>query len=761
MSQDKAHQSEIVVVSNNICQLNGFKVGDDFEIFAQYFIANAVGDDRKTAVLLTLVDENVYKTIKNLSRVSVFRKRIIFNNLRQGEESISEWFVKIKQLAAPCKFGNSVNERVKDKFVTGLRSGPILDRLCEETEDKPLPALYEIAVGKEAALKETRVVDVNKMKPYHERKKSVVHQKETKVSPKHEDKKNGPKCFACDGVDHDFAKFCLNGRLFKMEVDTGAGLSCMPFNIYLKHFNSIPLSETQVKLKTYDGTVIIPKGCLNLKVGIKGIEQNCSLMVVENGSRLLLGRDLLRKFDLDLISLFRDINLLEKKGNLVQLLERFENLFKNELGFYNGAEISLEICPNTKPIFCKPRPVPYAYREKVKEELSRLLELGVIEKVDHAEWGTPLVIALKPNSKDIRLCANYKATINKYLVDVNHPLPLIQTIFAALQGGKQFTKLDYKDAYNQLQVNEKTGLLLAWSTDLGIFKLKRLPFGTKPACAIFQSILEKVLSGISGVVVFIDDIVVTGRTKEEHLQNLEQVLSRLEKFGFMLNKQKCEFFKDSITYLGHHISVDGLTKDFDKVSGILKCSQPKNVTEVKAFCGMVNYYHKFIPNISVILKPMYELRKKNTQFKWSYECNKAFELIKKELVSDKVLTHYCLDKPLRLSCDASFYGIGACLSHVESYGPEDFIEEAVTEQQNVFEDNQGSGFEMKLLDDNDIDDPIFVSGTTSDSESCSNDSFVGACDVRPRDVFNPVSLVPYTDSDDSEDYGSTEAQRNG
>lgn len=96
-----------------------------------------------------------------------------------------------------------------------------------------------------------------------------------------------------------------------------------------------------------------------------------------------------------------------------------------------------------------------------------------------------------------------------------------------------------------------------------------------------------------------------------------------------------------------------------------------------------------------------------------------------------------------------------------SSGPEDFIEEAVTEQQNVFEDNQGSGFEMKLLDDNDIDDPIFVSGTTSDSESSSNDSFVGACDVRPRDVFNPVSLVPYTDSDDSEDYGSTEAQRNG
>lgn len=183
MPDEQPAVREIVVVNSNICQISGFKQGDDWEIFSerleQYFEANRIELGRKTAVLLTLIDEEVYRTLKNLCdpvlpktksygeliqlletqykvRVSVFRKRILFNNLRQGEESISEWYVKVKQLAAPCKFGESLNDRVKDKFVTGLKSGSILDRLCEESETKALPDLYEIAVSKESVLKETR-----------------------------------------------------------------------------------------------------------------------------------------------------------------------------------------------------------------------------------------------------------------------------------------------------------------------------------------------------------------------------------------------------------------------------------------------------------------------------------------------------------------------------------------------------------------------------------------------------------------------------
>ncbi|KAJ8912728.1 hypothetical protein NQ315_012283 [Exocentrus adspersus] len=153
-----------VTVSSNICQLSNFKQGDDWEIFSerleQFFEVNGIEARRRTAFLLTLIDEEVYKILKNLcdpdlpkaksyeeliqlletqfkTKVSIFRKRIQFDNLKQKEESISEWFVK-KHFASFCNFGVILTERVKDKFVTGLRSGSILDRLCEEDETRTL-----------------------------------------------------------------------------------------------------------------------------------------------------------------------------------------------------------------------------------------------------------------------------------------------------------------------------------------------------------------------------------------------------------------------------------------------------------------------------------------------------------------------------------------------------------------------------------------------------------------------------------------------
>lgn len=239
------------------------------------------------------------------------------------------------------------------------------------------------------------------------------------------------KSFRSDPI---YVEVLLNGLPFKMEVDTGAGLSCMPLEIYEKHFKNVPLSDTQIKLKTYNGSIIKPKGKICLRVSLQGLTKECDLIIVEKGCRLLLGRDLLKSFEIDLSKQFKgdsvkkdvknfvlDVNSVDVNSELIRLLEKFEDLFKNELGCYNGSQISLEVDPNVKPIFCKPRPIPYAYREAVKKEMSRLVELGVIEKVDNAQWGTPLVVAMKPNGRDIRLCANYKATINKHLPNVNHP----------------------------------------------------------------------------------------------------------------------------------------------------------------------------------------------------------------------------------------------------------------------------------------------------------------------------------------------------
>lgn len=128
-----------------------------------------------------------------------------------------------------------------------------------------------------------------------------------------------------------------------------------------------------------------------------------------------------------------EISLNSEVGALTTLLNEYEILFKNELGTYKYEKIKLDVEDNVKPIFCKPSPIPFAFREKVKCELERLEADGVIEKVPNTLWGTPLVPVMKPNGKDIRVCANYKVTVNKYLRDVNYPIPRIEEIFVALQ----------------------------------------------------------------------------------------------------------------------------------------------------------------------------------------------------------------------------------------------------------------------------------------------------------------------------------------
>lgn len=262
----------------------------------------------------------------------------------------------------------------------------------------------------------------------------------------------------------------------------------------------------------------------------------------------------------------------------------------------------------------------------------------------------------------IRICANYKITVNKYL-DGKHPLPRIEELFAALSGGKLFTKLDLTAAYNQLEVTKETSEMLAWSTHKGIYVMKRLPFGTKPACSIFQRVMEKVLLGLKNVINFMDDIVITGSDREEHIKNLRLVFKRLSDAGFKVNIKKSVFFQSEIKYLRHIINKHGLHKDPDKVAAIVRAPTPRNVSEVKAFIGMVNYYGKFIANATNLLHSLYKLLR-DKEFKWTSQRDRVFGKVKKELASEQNLVHFNKNYKVKLTCDASEVGIGAVLLHI-------------------------------------------------------------------------------------------------
>ena len=182
--------------------------------------------------------------------------------------------------------------------------------------------------------------------------------------------------------------------------------------------------------------------------------------------------------------------------------------------------------------------------------------------------------------------------------------------------------------------------------------------------------MDSLLQGIPKVCIYLDDILITGATEAEHLHNLQEVLNRLEQAGMCLKKDKCAFLLPQVEYLGHQISQKGLHPTKEKVRAIVEAPAPKNITQLKSFLGMLNYYSKFLPNLSTLLAPLYKLLHKNMSWQWGKAQQEAFCKAKELLVSSPVLVHFDPAKPLGLSCDASPYGIGAVLSHKLADGTE-------------------------------------------------------------------------------------------
>ena len=263
----------------------------------------------------------------------------------------------------------------------------------------------------------------------------------------------------------------------------------------------------------------------------------------------------------------------------------------------------------------------------------------------------------------MRICGDYKITVNRVAKVDNYPLPRIEDLFASLTGGKHFSKLDLAHAYQQIPLHEDSKQYVVINTHKGLYQYNRLPFGVASAPAIFQKTMEGVLQGIDHVTVYLDDILVTGKNEEEHLHNLEKVLIRLQQAGMRLKKKKCAFMLPCVEYLGHTISAHGLQSTSEKVKAIKEAPVPTNVQQLRSFLGLINYYSKFLPALSSTLAPLYQLLQKSQKWVWEKKQTQAFQKAKDALTSNQILAHYDPEQPVVLECDASPYGLGAVLSH--------------------------------------------------------------------------------------------------
>jgi len=478
--------------------------------------------------------------------------------------------------------------------------------------------------------------------------------------------------------DKFFKTLVVDGKTLRFEIDSGAAVSVVSTGTVKRFFPKRSLEATKLQLVAFCKTSIEVVGVLPVSVVWRGGIYKLNLYVSKIEREPLLGREWIRQ--LQLFQLTDSVDTIQStqdctQAKVAKLLQHYKERLDSNSTKIRGLQASIVLKDNVKPVFIKARTVPFKLLPLVEQELQTLVKDGILKKVNTSRWATPIVPVLKKNNQ-VRLCGDFSVTLNPNLVIDEHPLPTIDELFASMAGGIKFTKIDLQHAYLQLEVREEDHELLTLSTHKGLFRSMRLMYGIASAPAIWQREIENILQDIPGVSVFLDDIKITGPEDETHLHRLEQVLLHLADRNIRINERKSEFFQNSIYYCGYKVDRYGIHKTIEKMQAIERMPRPRNVAELRSFLGMINYYGRFIRNLSTILAPLHILLQKDIAYKWTGNCERAFQRAKKEFQSDTVLVHYNPRLPLILTTDASSYGAGAVLSHRYPDGTERVLQYA-------------------------------------------------------------------------------------
>ncbi|UYV81492.1 K02A2.6-like, partial [Cordylochernes scorpioides] len=655
-------------------------------------------------------------------RSIVVERFIFFKRMQLKEENISDYLVEIKRLASSCNFGNFLEDSLRDKMVCGLYNAKIQNRILSEG-DISLAKVIEIALSMEAAEKNTKLFHleqgedcVDKLRMERKVESNFQNGKCKHCGKQHKElcRFKEAICFKCNKKGH-IASICwssrrnlrqhqnqpgnihqigdqeeeeeyvqkiisvtipeykinfassdppylmelkVEGNFIKFEMDTGSGLTLISEKDFKNSLQHLKLEKASIIVRTYDGTVVPILGKINVKVECQDITYKLRALVVKGEKRALMGREWINRLKLGCFA----VKHMPVEITIEEILKENQALFVETTEPIKGFTFSVNMC-DVNPIFHKARPVPFAIRPAVTEALDKMVAKGYLCEVASSKWATPVVVVPKKN-KEIRICCDFKVTLNKYLDTAAYPLPTQQDLFSTLAKGKYFSKLDLRNAYLQLEVDPGTRPLLTINTHKGLFRFKRMPFGLANAPSYFQSVMDRVLSGIGGVICYIDDVLIATASIEEHLALLKTIFARLAKYNIKLKKEKCLFLQKEIEYLGHLVTEEGIRPLDHKVQAIQKAKTPTNISELRSFLGLVNFYGKFIPNLPELLKPLHELLHKKRPWVWTKECGEAIDKCKNSITSERVLVPYDATLPLCLATDASQIGVGAVLSHI-------------------------------------------------------------------------------------------------
>ncbi|KAJ8935518.1 hypothetical protein NQ314_012752 [Rhamnusium bicolor] len=325
----------------------------------------------------------------------------------------------------------------------------------------------------------------------------------------------------------------IGSKELEMLIDSGSSVSVISNKTFLNFFSNYRLMNDSTVLRAYDGNVLAPLGYFKTNVTFNEVSLPLKFYVVKSSGPNLLERDWLENFKVK-IDVINHMSVDEK---IKRTINKYPSVFQNKIGMYKFESVSLEVKEDSVPIFCKHRTIPLAFTEQVEKELDKMNAEEILVPVENSEWATPLVPVLKA-SGSVRICGDYRITVNKCLKDYKYPLPKVEEVFSKLSKGKKITKLDLMQAYNQIPVTEETSKLLTWNTHKGLFRMTRFPFGITSATSIFQKTIDNLLKDLDCVLAFVDDICITGSNDEDHIENLDKVCQRLEKAGLTVRLDK-------------------------------------------------------------------------------------------------------------------------------------------------------------------------------------------------------------------------------
>lgn len=342
---------------------------------------------------------------------------------------------------------------------------------------------------------------------------------------------------------------------------------------------------------------------------------------------------------------------------LAQELPKFQQLN----GLSSIAEHKI-VMTDDRPIKLRYAPRNPAMQAVINAEVRKLEERGCIEP-STSPYCFPITLVRKKNG-NWRTCMDFRQ-LNKRSVPDAYPLPRIDTILNRLRDAKYVSSLDLKDGYWQIPMAKESRKYTAFAVaGKGLYQWKVMPFGLHSAPATFQRALDSVIGPEMDphAFAYLDDIIVIGKTFEEHLRNLREVFRRLRSANLRINIEKCEFFRKETKYLGHVVSSEGIKTDPDKVAAIVEMKPPTSVKEVRRFLGVASWYRRFVPQFATISQPLTSLLKKGKHWKWGPEQQEAFSDLKAKLTEAPVLACPDFTKTFILQTDASNYGLGAVLT---------------------------------------------------------------------------------------------------